>query len=450
MIELSLDVRLDGFSNPIGSLSRTQNGGLLFRYHSLYLEQQNAVPLSMSLPLATESYDDILTRGFFNNLLQERDAPLEDVMEREGITRDDIAGLLIHLGKDCAGAISVLPEGAPATKVPGDLLRDYQAISTEKLAGIVKALNERKRLPDGLQDPSPLAGVQSKISLTILPSGEFAIPNEGTGAPTTHILKVPDRERTRDAKLEDTALNLARLCEFDTAEASSIAIAGIETLVVTRFDRTLDEQGRVIRIHQEDFAQALGLPPSLKYERRGTTERRFDAYAINNVLNHTIDPSQAKIIFIKSTIFDLLVGNVDAHAKNHALLYRKTGRPELSPRYDILPTRLDAQLTDDLPYKIGNAANIHQIAAADFSKFLSDLGISNVRAQTRLTAEIAGPLAEKLAESLQILQTSGMKDLADLIASNMRQLLPELGLPVPEAAQNRDAFIQRGGGWLWS
>jgi serine/threonine-protein kinase HipA len=450
MNELSLDVRLDGFPGPVGSLTRLENGGLVFRYHPPYLENANAIQLSMSLPLTAEPYSDVLARSFFNNLLQERDTPLHDVMEREGITRDDIAGLLVHLGKDCAGAISVLPKGSPPTKVPGDIMKDYQTISNQKLIDIVVALNDRKRLPDGLQDPSPLAGVQSKISLTLLPSGDFALPNEGTGAPTTHILKVPDRGHIGDAKLEAATLSLARLCEFETAKAESIEIGGIETLVITRFDRAHDDQGRVIRIHQEDFAQALGLAPSLKYERRGPVGRRFDVHAINSVLGHTIDPSQAKIVFIKSTIFDLLVGNADAHAKNHALLYRTAGRPQLSPRYDLLPTRIDPQLTDELPYRIGNANRLDEITLDDFNKFLSDLGIKNSRAQKRLSDEIAGQLANNLAPSLPIIQSAGLKIFADLIAANMRQLLPVLGLPVPEPAQNRDAFIQRGGGWLLS
>lgn len=450
MIDLSLDVRLDGVPEPIGVLTRETDGGIVFRYQTAYLYLPNALPLSMSLPLAEEPFDDKSTRSFFGNLLQERDIPLQDIMEREGIARDDIVGLLLHLGKDCAGAISVLPEGAPPTKVPGDLLHDYEQLSPHQLTEIVKALSERKRLPDGMQDPSPLAGVQSKISLTLLPNGEFAAPKEGTGAPTTHILKVPDQGHRRDAKLEATTLSLARLCEFDTANAKTIEIAGIDTLVISRFDRTLDEQGRVIRIHQEDFAQALGLPPSLKYERRGIAGRRFDALAIKTVLDQMIDPAAARRTFIKSTIFDLLTGNTDAHAKNHAVLYKNAGRPQLSPRYDLLPTRIDPQLTDELPYKIGDAARIHEITLAEFNKFLSDLGITSLRSQKRLITEVTGQLSIQLAQTFSIVQREGLKDFADLIAANMRQLLPVLDLPVPDAALSRDAFINRGGGWLLS
>ncbi|TIL55465.1 MAG: type II toxin-antitoxin system HipA family toxin, partial [Mesorhizobium sp.] len=131
--------------------------------------RSDATALSLSLPLAEEPYNDVITRAFFDNLLQERDGVLTDVMAREGIARDDIAGLLYHLGKDCAGALSVLPSGSPPTKVPGNYERDYLPIPPDRMIAIVKALNERKRLPDGTEDPSPLAGVQSKIALTVLP-----------------------------------------------------------------------------------------------------------------------------------------------------------------------------------------------------------------------------------------------------------------------------------------
>jgi serine/threonine-protein kinase HipA len=152
----------------------------------------------LSLPLTDEPYGDALTRAFFDNLLQERDGSLADVMAREGLARDDVAGLLLHLGKDCPGALSVLPVGAPPVKVPGDYTSDYSPIEQATLVEIVTALHERGRLPRGTSDPSPLAGVQSKIALTVLPDGRFAEPNAGTGAPTTHILKVPDQHHLRD------------------------------------------------------------------------------------------------------------------------------------------------------------------------------------------------------------------------------------------------------------
>src|SRR5271166_3801082 len=112
-VSLLLDVRLDGFDNPVGQLLKRTTGALQFAYNQEFLAQPQASPISLSLGLTDEPYEDVITRAFFDNLLQEREDALRAVMDREAISREDIAGLLYHLGKDCPGALSVLPAGAP-------------------------------------------------------------------------------------------------------------------------------------------------------------------------------------------------------------------------------------------------------------------------------------------------------------------------------------------------
>lgn len=448
-MSLTLDVRLDGFAHPIGKLARDDKQAVQFTYTKEHLQHPNAFAVSLALPLTDEPFGDVATRAYFDNLLQERDDVLARVMTREALARDDIVGLLFHLGRDCAGALSVLAEHAPAVKVPGDLELDYLPISPEHMTAIVRSLHERRRLPDHANDPSPLAGVQSKVALVYLPDGRFLEPRPGSGAPTTHILKVPDRDHLRDAFLEAEAMTLSSKLGFATAAVDVQRIADIDVLIVDRFDRALDGSGKIVRIHQEDFAQALGLPPTLKYERAGAGERRFDAHRIATLLNLTVSPFEARDRFIGATLFDLMTGNVDAHAKNHALLYRMTGTVDLAPRYDLLPTRLDPNLTDQLAFNIGAATHVDQVTAAQFDAFLSILGIVGAPAQRRIRSRIAKVVAAGLAENLDELgRRNGMKLFADLIASNMRTLLPELGVDVPASAQARDAFINRGGGWV--
>ncbi|MDH2092198.1 HipA domain-containing protein [Rhizobium pusense] len=450
METLALDVRLDSSESPVGVLVRDQRGGLAFAYDQDYVSRPGAISLSLSLPLTAEPFAEAVARPFFDNLLQERDGALSDIMAREGIARDDIAGLLFHLGKDCAGALSVLPSGSPPTKVPGDYQRDYQRLDDDRLIAIVDSLHTRRRLPPGADDPSPLAGMQSKIALTLLPEGSLAEPIPGTGAPTTHILKVPDQEHVHDGSLEYEAMRLSHAVGFSTADVSLLPIAGIEVLLVTRFDRALDRDGRVIRIHQEDFAQALGLPSALKYERRGVPGRRFDVDAVRRILDATDDPAGEREFFIQATLFDLFVGNVDGHAKNFALLHEPGGRIRTSPRYDILPTRLDDTLTDELAYKIGEAATLDEISGEDFDLFLKTMGIPSAAARGRLSRRYATEIANKLAEHLDRLGRGGQKPLADLIASNMRTLLGALDIEVPGPAKDRDTYIGRAGGWLLS
>ena len=450
MSELALDVRLDGFPDPAGVLVRDANGALAFAYSASHLGNTGALPLSLSLPLTDEPYGDVITRAFFGNLLQERDGALTEVINREGLSRDDIAGLLFHLGKDCPGALSVLPSGAPPVKVPGDFDRDYVILTDDHMLAIAKALHERGRLPAGTADPSPLAGVQSKVALTLLPSGQLAEPKPGSGAPTTHILKVPDQEHSSDAALEAATLDLSRSLGFQTAQARVLNIGGIDTLLIARFDRAIDENGRVVRLHQEDFSQALGLPAGLKYERNGTPARRFDALAIRRVLDAAFEPDTERETFIRATLFDLLTGNVDGHAKNHALFHLGGGRIRLTPRYDLLPTRLDANLTDQLAFNIGEAKTLDAITQPDFDAFLKILGIVTPAARNRIRVNTSQDIANGLAAVLDEIASKGMKLYADLIAANMRRLLPVLGAVVPKAAGTRDAYVQRGGGWLTS
>lgn len=450
MTALSLDVRLDGFADPIGALKRGQDGGLVFQYRGSYANQSNALPLSLSLPLTDEPYGDVLTRAFFDNLLQERDGPLQHLMAREGIARDDVAALLFHLGKDCAGAISVLPEGAPAAKVPGNYEHDYNIITEGEVSRIVKSLHERNVFPDGTDDPSPLAGVQNKFAMTFLPDGQFAWPKPGLGAPTTHIIKIPKRTNLNESRLEAAALALSTLTGQETVDAETHIFAGIEVLVVKRFDRALNEEGLIIRLHQEDLAQALGLPRELKYERYGKAGRRFDTRAIKKIIDQTAATGDSRADFIHATIFDLLIGNTDAHAKNHALLYDGFRRPRLAPRYDLVPTRLDSNVTEELPFKIGNATRLEEITAPDFDAFLKDIGIVRPNGRKRITQNYFTELANVLAPMLENIAKDGMKNFADLIAASMRKLLPVFDIKVPDAAKNRDASISSGGGWLSS
>ncbi len=446
MSELLLDVRLDSFAEPIGVLVRDAKGALAFAYTPDHAVNPAALALSLSLPLTDEPYADGPTRAFFDNLLQERDGVLRNIMAREGLARDDVAGLLAHLGRDCAGAVSVMPQGASPSKIPGDLERDYESLTDAQMETIVRALHERAPLPDGVRDPSPLSGVQSKIALTLLPDGRFGEPRLGSGAPTTHIIKAPDQRHREDAALEAAALDLSAGLGFATAQARTLRVGVIEVLLITRFDRGRTSDGKIARLHQEDFAQALGLPAGLKYERNAKAGHRFDANAIKRVLDQTLDPAAAREAFVRALLFDLMIGNVDGHAKNHALLHHPGGGVSLAPRYDVMPTRLDRQLTDELAFKVGTATTLETLTGADVDVFLDAIGVP--RPNQRPLIETHAPImAAGLVAAFKDLDRKRMKRFADLIAQNIEALLGALSLAIPPETQQRDAFVERGGGW---
>lgn len=439
MSVLTLDVRLDGYAAPIGKLTRKMSGDVMFTYTSEHLELPNPIPLSLSLPLQEAPHGDVAARSFFGNLLQERNQPLKEVTERHGIESTDMVGLLFHLGADCAGAVSILPEDSAPTKVPGNLETDYDVLSREDFTDLLRALYLRKALPNDLRDPSPLTGYQSKISILMLDTEKFALPKSGTGAPTVHVMKVPDSDHLLDPEQESLSLQMSEKCGILTVPSTRLEVSGIPALITRRFDRGFNAQGQVIRFHQEDFAQALSLPPSLKYQRHGKAGRRFDAQAIGGLLNETANPDTARLFILKLTLFDLLIGNVDGHAKNHALLYSGGVRPDLAPRYDVLPTRLDSNLTEELSYDIGAAKTLHAIDKEQFSVFLSHIGISRKAAQNRLIKGALEDIVPVLAGHLGYLAQLDQKLFADLIAANMGSLLPKLDYPVPTEAKERTA-----------
>lgn len=438
---LTLDVRLNGFAEPIGQLSSTDRGAVAFAYGEDYLRQHEVVPLSLSLPLDGSPFGDVATRAFFDNLLQERGTARADIAARYGLDNDDIVGILYHLGRDCTGAVSVLPEGAPPVKVPGDLSRDYRPYEDAEIAAIVRLMHEQQRLPRETRDPSPLAGVQSKIAVTRLPDGRLAEPIVDTGAPTTHILKVPDRRHPRDARIEHRAMLLSADFGLPTAKTEVIEVDGIAALLVERFDRRIDEEGLILRRHQEDFCQALGLPSRLKYERDGTPGRHFGATTVRRVLDGTIDPIDERGRFIEITLFDILIGNVDGHAKNFSLFHLPGNRLLTTPRYDVLPTMLDRQTTDEFAYRLGAATDLRHLTPDDLATFLVDLGL-NAKPARRLSNAIMQNTVAFLDGQLEEIEETGSKDFADLVATNIRTLAHNFDFAPPPHAVGRDTFVR--------
>ncbi|MEV8467622.1 HipA domain-containing protein [Fluviibacterium sp. DFM31] len=417
-----LDVFLDGQAAPVGTLSRADDGAVSFRY----LRQDLPHPLSLSLPIRDAPFGDVPTRGFFDNLLFEN-AMRDQVMQKHGIAQTDIVGLLAHLGRDCPGAISVVPEGEGPGKRPGNLETDYTALSAEDLETIMRALRDHRRLPETSDDPSPLAGVQGKLAVTVLPGGQVALPRAGSGAPTTHILKVPRRRDLRLVAQEHALMTIAAsLLAHPVAQTKEVGQGDLRGLLVTRFDRSV-RGAKVHRIHQEDFCQALSLGPHLKYQRNGTGARQFSARAAGHLLEHCSAPAQARSAFLEGTVVNLLLGNTDNHAKNHSLLYAydPTGRPQLAPLYDIVPTLIDDQVTHQLSFDIGAAQMADTITARDLERFAQDLGYRSLTApmRRRLVA-----LTQAVVDRIPEMRGPSHKRLGDGFAEQASALAAALAL----------------------
>ncbi|WP_206245210.1 HipA domain-containing protein [Novosphingobium terrae] len=437
-VRLSLDIWLDGYDAPAGKLDALDNGDVEFRYRPEFLRAGR--PLSLSLPLDDAPVGDLVARPFFDNLLPESNL-IQQVMDREGLQRSEIVGILYHIGADCSGAISCLPTGSPPIKVPGNLGEDYRPLPKDEIETIVRRLANREAVGD--IDPSAVAGVQSKISLTLLPDGQFALPAPGRKVPATHILKVPRLDEASEALQEAAAIQLARGCGFDTSRSDHVVIEGIQALLIERYDRVVQD-GVVYRLHQEDFAQALALPSGLKYQRAASAERIFDAKAIYSVLQGLDHPAQAIQNFLLITFFNLAIGNNDNHAKNHSILYGPDGTPRLAPFYDLLPIQLNKRYTDQLAFDIGRAQTLEAISGDDISAFLELFGLAGGRAERFVQGKVKSMLAH-LEKRSRGLRSAGLRLFDDLIGREMSHLndVLDLGMELRE----RDYFTTTGGGW---
>lgn len=435
-----LDVWLDDLAEPIGHLQSSSEGALAFQYTPAAL--LSGTDISLSLPLQDEPFADAVTRAFFDNLLPENDQ-LHQLMARQGLDRNDLVGILSLVGSDCSGALSCLPEGSPPIKIPGDLTADYEPISDGDLAEIVRRLANREPLPDDVRDRSPVAGVQSKFALTVLPSGAFGLPRADRGVPSTHILKVPRRSESAEAIQEDAASRLAEACDFETSNSRHITIDGHDALLIQRFDRFII--GDVVyRIHQEDFAQALGLPAQLKYERRGEAHRKFDATAAKTILERLSAPAAAIQTFIRSCFFNLAIGNNDNHAKNYGVLYLPGGARTLTPLYDLLPIAVTGNYTDELAFRVGEATTLAKMRRTDVEQFLAVFGLEGSSA----TRFIEGPVRKLLCEletRSRDLNRANLRKFDALIGQELSILSEILSLDL--SLRERDAFVARGGGW---
>lgn len=373
---MRMDVWMEGRDTPVGLLTRSEDKSLSFAYADGVAPEHR---ISMSLPIISEPYGDADCRGYFANLLFEG-PQLEQVLDGYGLDRGDIGALLWHLGADCPGAISVTPEGTGPGKMPGRFPEDYERLPEARLKQIVLSLHQHRRMPEGERNPSPVAGVQGKIACLVL-EGAVWLPRDGSRAPTTHILKVSPNFDSDITRQEAVLLQIAAEIGIDAAETRALVfdVEGlwINALLSTRFDRDIeiaDGAGAIRRRHAEDFCQALGLPPSLKYERDAVDpHRRFSAAAVDVIAARTTVPALLRRDFLAQTLFNLLVGNTDNHGKNTSLLYR--GRTVLlAPLYDVVPVFMDRRVTHEFAFRHGDARFAEDFDVEALRGLLFDLG----------------------------------------------------------------------------
>jgi serine/threonine-protein kinase HipA len=354
----------------LGELERRGPSRYRFAYSDEALQRhgEGATVLSASLPVQPDVFAPARTAPFFEGLLPEG-AVRAAIAQSFRLSEEDGFGLLDALGADCAGAVEVLPPGVQPAPVGGGRLRP---LTTEELGRLIEAL---PRNPLGV-DPGPdgvrlsLGGIQHKLVLAHEWSpihgiaggrmlGGFTLGQPLEGAPSTCILK------PEFGQYEDLVVNEA-FC-MRVAGGAGLVVAWTDVfrrptptpcLYVERFDR-IREGGRVVRLHQEDMCQALGVTPAAKYEENGGPSIE----AIIGLLRGLRGSRMARDIndFIHAVLVNFLIGNSDAHGKNFALLYDPDSGIRLAPLYDIVSTSVYSDITTRMAMTIGGVADPEQV-----------------------------------------------------------------------------------------
>lgn len=378
----TLDTWWDG--RLVGQLTQDKHGELGFAYARAWLDDEAAQPLSASLPKRTEPFSRRECRPFFGGLLPEesqRDAAAQAL----GVSRANDFALLDRLGGDVAGALQLLPPGEGPTAPAPD-----QRPTPLDDAGLIRVLDALPVRPllageEGLR--LSLAGAQSKVPV-VLVEGAVALP--APGQPTTHILKPPISRFAATTENEAFVMLLAAAIGLDVAPVEARIVQGRTFLLVQRYDRAIGDDGFVRRIHQEDFCQALGVPPETKYASEGGPTFK-DCFGL--LRRVAARPAVDVLKLLDAVIFNVIAGNADAHGKNFSILYGDEG-PRLAPLYDLLATVAYPDLSPKFAMKIGKRATLAELDAKGWAAFAADVGIG-LPLMRRRVAEISKGVLEK-------------------------------------------------------
>ncbi len=327
------------WDQKVGQLWLDEKRHFVFQYDAAWINKKGAIPLSLYLPLRAEAYPDDLSRPFFSNLLPEAEIK-RTIAQRLQISVSNDFAMLNSIGGECAGAVSVLPSGvAPAMK-PG-----YRELNEEELHQIITDLPKRP-LMAGLEGMRlSLAGAQNKLPVYMEDDRVFIASGN---APSTHILKPPIRDLENTVENEAFCMMLAQKLGLHAPQV--LIRPGLDQIfIIMRYDRSRNKDGQVVRMHQEDFCQALGFPPDQKYESEGGPSLK---HCFTLLQEKSIRPAADRMALLQWAIFNYLIGNADAHAKNLAMIFTDRG-PHLAPFYDLICTQVYPDLTERSAMRIG-------------------------------------------------------------------------------------------------
>jgi serine/threonine-protein kinase HipA len=405
MMTLSVWIERNETMIPVGSISGNDSSDSQFQYSPDYLKDPAASAISISLPLKEQSYSPAQTANFFEGLLPEG-FTRRSVAQWLHVDEGDYLSILSALGRECLGAICITEE-SETQEASYELVseRQVQELAAEGAAKSVELVTKSHL---------SLTGATGKVGLYYAEHENAWYLPHGT-APSTHIVKQSHVRLDAIVTNEQLSMMTAKRCGISIPNSFIINTgrgAEHEVLFATqRFDRVLPDDPclvsglpRPLRLHQEDFAQALGIPASAKYERepKDYMKRMFDL-----LRKYSSDPITDQLQLWDTIVFDFLIGNTDAHIKNFSLLYSPDLRSiRLAPVYDIISTTVYDQSTRDMAFHIGGDLSIDSITEDSFRRAAKEIGLG-VRMAMRRFESIRNQFRSSLRQSAEELAAAG-------------------------------------------
>ena len=383
MRKLSVYIEINGNSIYAGNIKGNDSSDACFTYADEYNSNLENPAISISLPLNKKTFDVNQTRNFFEGLLPEG-FTRRCVAEWMHADANDYLSLLAGLGNECLGAIKIIEN------LENKITPKYQLLSQSEVRELAReGATESAQLVTKAH--LSLTGASGKVGLYFddkeqkwyLPLGE---------APSTHIVKQSHVRLKKIVANEQLCLLTARNLGIEIPESFIVNTGSLEDadilFATKRYDRKIKDKSRKLnglyvpyRLHQEDFAQALGISAIYKYEKN---KERYLKQLFDVLRNYSSEPITDQVKLWDICIFNYLVGNTDNHIKNLSLLYGEDLKTiRLAPAYDIISTMVYENCTENMAISIDGIYDINQITRQSFEKEAEYIGLGRKVAMKR-------------------------------------------------------------------
>ncbi len=422
MKKLSVYIELNGESILVGAIQGNTSADARFSYAEDYINSSNYRPISISLPYQPEPFDEIRTRNYFEGLLPEGFTK-RCIAENLHVDENDYLTILAALGKECIGAIKIVDENYESVK------SDYVKLTDAEVAALARE-GVKKTANFVAKSHLSLTGASGKVGLYYNEDdGQWYLPIGD--APSTHIVKQSHVRLERIVVNEQLCLLTASKMGIEVPESFIInrGIGQDEDLLfaTNRYDRVINsncsnlhDMIRPYRLHQEDFAQALGVSSSHKYENDNNKNLKK---MFNVIKNYSSNPIEDQIKLWDICVFNYLIGNTDNHIKNLSLLYSGDMKSiRLAPAYDIISTLIYKSSTENMSISIDGKYNINKITRESFENEARNVSLGVKLALNRFD-KLANEFERAIRNSQLELKSQGftsVDDICETILNNCR------------------------------